>query len=45
MPIPKRRSGERRTKFVKRCMGNKIMKKEFKQKQRLAICLKESKKE
>ncbi len=39
MPIPKRKKYERKNKFIKRCMSNKTMKKEYKNKQRVAICL------
>jgi len=39
MPIPKPKGNESERNFIKRCMGNPTMKKEFpKQKQRLAVC-------
>jgi hypothetical protein len=40
MPIPNKRKDEDKTKFVSRCMGDKIMKKDYPDnKQRVAICL------
>jgi hypothetical protein len=43
MPIPKRKSGEDKQKYVSRCMGNPTMKKDYTDiKQRVAICLSES---
>jgi len=44
MPIPKRKKYERKNKFVSRCMKNKTIKKEYPQKQRVAICLRKSEK-
>ena len=39
MPIPKPGKGEKQSKFMPRCMGNKTMKKEFPDnKQRVAVC-------
>jgi hypothetical protein len=39
MPIPKPRSGEERKAFLSRCMGNKVMTREFPDnKQRYAVC-------
>ncbi|MEP0848346.1 MAG: hypothetical protein HRF50_16175 [Phycisphaerae bacterium] len=39
MPLPKRRGGEGRTAFVRRCMENDVMKREFPDPdQRLAVC-------
>lgn len=40
MPIPSRRKDEDKDKFVARCMGDKVMKKDYPEnKQRVAICL------
>jgi hypothetical protein len=40
MPIPQRRKDEDKTKFVSRCMGDKVMKKDYpNNQQRIAICL------
>lgn len=40
MPIPSRKQGEDRNKYISRCMGNETMKKDYPdQKQRVAICL------
>jgi hypothetical protein len=40
MPMPKRRKDEDKTKFVARCMGDKVMKKDYPDNnQRVAICL------
>jgi len=40
MPIPNRRKDEDKTKFVARCMGDKVMKKDYPENsQRVAICL------
>jgi len=40
MPIPKRKKEEDKTSFVSRCMGDKVMKKDYPDnKQRVAICL------
>jgi hypothetical protein len=40
MPIPHRRKDEDKTKFVSRCMGDKVMKKDYPDtNQRVAICL------
>jgi hypothetical protein len=40
MPIPHRRKEEDKTKFVSRCMGDKVMKKDYPDNnQRVAICL------
>lgn len=45
MPIPKPKQNEDSQKFVVRCMGNETMKKEYPdQKQRVAICLGQTKK-
>lgn len=45
MPIPKRNPNEDKQKYVSRCMGNPTMKKEYTDvKQRVAICISESKK-
>jgi len=39
MPLPKRKAGENKNKFIARCMKSEVMKREFpKQKQRLAVC-------
>ena len=39
MPLPKRRKGEDKKKFVSRCMGDEVMKKDYPdQKQRVAVC-------
>jgi len=39
MPLPKPGKGEERNKFIGRCMGDPMMKKDFKdQKQRTAVC-------
>ena len=39
MPLPKVKPGEARDKFIGRCMGDPMMKKDFKdQKQRTAVC-------
>lgn len=39
MPLPKRRSGEKKSDFVKRCMSNDVMKREYKKTtQRLTVC-------
>lgn len=39
MPLPKPKKGEEKDDFIKRCMGNDIMKREFKDKeQRVAVC-------
>ena len=40
MPIPQKRKDEDRTKFIARCMGDKVMKKDYPENdQRIAICL------
>ena len=40
MPIPKRKPNEDKQKFVSRCMGSEVMKKDYPDtKQRVAICL------
>ena len=40
MPIPEKRKNEDRQKFVSRCMGDEVMKKDYPDsKQRVAICL------
>jgi hypothetical protein len=40
MPIPKKRKNEEKQAFVSRCMGDKVMKKDYPDnKQRVAICL------
>jgi hypothetical protein len=45
MPIPSRHENENKNKFVSRCMGDSVMKKEYPDsKQRVAICLSEIKK-
>jgi len=42
MPIPNPNKGEKRKKFIGRCMGNSVMLKEFPdQKQRAAVCVKQ----
>lgn len=38
MPVPKPSEKETETEFLRRCMNDKTMKKEYEQKQRLAIC-------
>lgn len=39
MPIPKPHKNEKHDKFISRCMGDKVMNKEYPdQKQRYAIC-------
>lgn len=38
MPLPKPTKGESERAFVGRCMGDTTMKKEFPQKQRVAVC-------
>lgn len=39
MPIPKKRADESRKDFVKRCMDDDVMKKEYPESgQRLAVC-------
>jgi len=39
MPLPTPKRGEKRQDFIKRCMDNSVMKREFKDKdQRLAVC-------
>ena len=45
MPIPSRRKDEDRQKFVSRCMGDEVMKKDYPNtQQRIAICLGQTKK-
>lgn len=45
MPIPSRNEDEDRQKFISRCMGDEVMKKDYKDtKQRIAICIGQSKK-
>ena len=45
MPIPKRKTGERRADFLQRCMGDKTMIIEFPDvKQRYSVCISKSKK-
>lgn len=39
MPIPSPRKLEKKTDFISRCMGDKVMNKEYEQDQRYAICL------
>lgn len=39
MPVPKPRKKEKQEDFMARCMGDETMKKDYEQKQRLAICL------
>ena len=43
MPVPKRKKAERRKKFIPRCLSAKVMKK-YPNKQRFAICKKQSEK-
>jgi hypothetical protein len=44
MPIPSKHTNEDKQKFVARCMGSEVMKKEYPDsKQRVAICLSQSK--
>ena len=44
MPIPKRKTGERRTDYLQRCMGDKTMTTEYPDaKQRYAVCISKSK--
>jgi len=38
MPIPTPKSNEKESDFMKRCMSNKVMTREFKRSQRYAIC-------
>jgi hypothetical protein len=43
MPLPKRKKGEKKDKFVSRCMGDSVMVKDYPdQKQRAAICYKQA---
>lgn len=45
MPIPKRENNEDKQKFVSRCMGDEVMKKDYPDtKQRIAVCLGQTKK-
>jgi hypothetical protein len=45
MPIPSKKTDEDKQKFVSRCMGDEVMKKEYPDtKQRVAICLGQSRK-
>lgn len=40
MPIPKKAKNEKDSDFMKRCIEDKVMRKEFKNiKQRIAVCL------
>ena len=40
MPLPPKRKDEKQSEFMSRCMGDDIMKKEYKDnKQRVAVCL------
>ena len=40
MPIPKKGKSEKNSAFMKRCVEDKVMRKEFKNiKQRIAVCL------
>lgn len=40
MPIPSKESGEKKSKFMSRCVADPVMRKEFKDiKQRIAVCL------
>jgi hypothetical protein len=39
MPAPKPRKKEKQEDFITRCMGDEVMKKDYDQEQRLAICL------
>lgn len=41
MPVPKPRSTEKKPDFIRRCMSNAIMIKEYKVPQRYAICITE----
>ena len=44
MPIPKRKEGESKTKFLSRCMENPTMNKDYPdQSQRYAVCIGQSK--
>jgi len=46
MPIPSKRPDEDKEKFVSRCMGDEVMKKDYPDsKQRVAVCLGQSRKE
>jgi hypothetical protein len=38
MPIPKPKKGELNDTFIKRCMSDEVMKEEYSQEQRLAVC-------
>lgn len=38
MPIPKRNTGESESDFMKRCMSDEVMIKEYEQEQRIAVC-------
>lgn len=43
MPLPERRAGEPREKFLERCMGDPVMVKDFADsKQRYAVCEKQA---
>lgn len=45
MPIPSKREDEDKNKFINRCMGDEVMKKDYPDnKQRIAICLGQTKK-
>ena len=45
MPLPTKNDGEEKNEFVRRCMGDDIMKKEFPDgKQRTAVCFSQYKK-
>ena len=45
MPIPSPKGPEEKNKFISRCMGDKVMKKEFPDnEQRVAVCLSKYKK-
>ena len=40
MPIPSKESGEKKSKFMARCVADPVMRKEFSDiKQRIAVCL------
>lgn len=40
MPLPSKDSGEKKTKFMSRCVSDAVMRKEFPDiKQRIAVCL------
>lgn len=43
MPLPEKREKESADKWMKRCMNDKNAQREFKQKEHLAYCLKQTK--